>query len=296
MHILVLGSNGQLGHDCLRLFMRAHRVTGRDMPDVDITSSGSLSSVLDELRPDAVVNCAAYTAVDKAEAESGLCHAVNAVGPGLVGTACAARGLPVVHISTDYVFDGERTPPDCYVEDDPTNPQSVYGRTKRDGELALLASGARAAILRTAWLYGEKGHNFLKTMLRLAVTRPGTPLRVVNDQWGSPTGAWRLAEQISRVLEAPAFPVGIVHATAEGYTTWFELASAFLTAMRVPHEILPCSTAEYPTPARRPHCAILENAALKRLGLNVMVDWREDLLAFAQRHRENLLAEVQARP
>lgn len=290
MHILVLGSNGQLGHDCLSLFSQRHRVTGRDFPDVDITRPEILATLLDAMRPDAVVNCAAYTAVDRAEAESGLCHAVNAQGPGHLGALCAARDLAVVHISTDYVFDGDREPPASYTETDATNPQSVYGHSKRDGEVALLASGARAAILRTAWLYGANGHNFLKTMLRLAVTRPGTALRVVNDQWGSPTGSWRLAEQILRLLDAPKFPTGILHATAEGYTNWYELASTFLRAMEVPHQINPCSTADYPTPARRPRCAILENAALKSLGLNAMVDWRADVFEFVRLHRSALLS------
>lgn len=290
MHILVLGANGQLGHDCLALFSAQHAVTGRDLPEVDITSPASLEATLDAVRPDAVVNCAAYTAVDRAEAESEPCHRVNALAPGLIGKACAARRVKVVHISTDYVFDGTRTPPEAYVETDVPNPQSVYGRTKREGEVALLDSGAEAAILRTAWLYGAKGHNFLKTMLRLAVTRPGVPLRVVDDQWGSPTGSWRLAGQILRVLEAPRFPGGILHATAEGHTTWFRLASAFLRLMDVPHRIEPCATSEYPTPARRPACAILENAVLKHLGLNAMVDWEQDVAEFAHRHHAELLA------
>ncbi len=290
MQILLLGANGQLGLDCIDLFRGRHSVAGRDLPDVDITRAESVEAVLDDVRPDAVVNCAAYTAVDRAESEPDLCRAVNAEAPGLIARVCAARGLSLVHISTDYVFDGDREPPQVYVECDPTNPLSVYGRTKRDGEHAILASGCRAAILRTAWLYGARGANFLKTMLRLAKTRPGQPLRVVDDQWGSPTCSERLAKQILRVLEAPEFPTGILHATAEGYTTWHRLATVFLGELGVPHRIEPCKTADYPAPARRPHCAILENRELKRRGLQVMADWESDVVALARRHRDALLA------
>jgi len=291
MHILILGVGGQLGSDCRQLFEKHHRVTGRDAPELDIRSSENIARTLDETAPDAVVNCTAYTAVDRAEAESGLCHAVNATGPGLLGAACAARDLPVVHISTDYVFDGEKSPPDHYLESDLPNPLSVYGQTKLAGEKALLASGARAAILRTAWLYGIGGPNFLKTMLRLTLANPAKTLRVVNDQWGSPTEASRLAAQIMRVIEADVFPTGVFHATGEGHTTWYEFAVAFLQAMDVPHRIEPCTTAEYPTAAHRPHCAILENAALKAAGLNIMRDWRIDLREFVEQHRADLLAQ-----
>ncbi len=291
MHILILGVRGQLGFDCRQLFSQHHRVTGRDLPELDIRSAENIARTLDETAPDMVVNCTAYTAVDRAEAESGLCHAVNATGPELLGVACAAHNLPVVHVSTDYVFDGRKTPPDRYLESDPTNPLGVYGASKLAGEKALLASGARAAILRTAWLYGIGGPNFLKTMLRLALEDPARTLRVVNDQWGSPTEASRLAAQILRVVEADSFPTGVFHATAEGYTTWHEFAATFLQAMDVPHRIEPCTTAEYPTAAERPRCAILENAALKAAGLNIMRDWRTDLLEFVERHRDELLSQ-----
>jgi len=290
MKILVLGANGQLGRDCLDRLSPTHKTVGLDLPTIDITSPDSLAAALDAHQPDAVVNCAAYTAVDRAESEPELCHAVNAVAPGLIGQACAARGIRVVHISTDYVFDGQRKPPEVYVETDPTNPQSVYGRSKRDGEATLLESGAQTAILRTSWLYGAQGHNFLKTMLKLALTRPDAPLRVVDDQWGSPTGSWRLAQQIQTILEAPVFPEGILHATSEGFTTWKRLAVTFLDHLGVAHHIEPCTTADYPTPARRPRCAILENAALKAVELNVMTAWETDLAEFSSYHRDALLA------
>ena len=244
--------------------------------------------------PDAVVNCAAFTAVDKAESCEEAARAVNAMAPGLLGRECARRGIRVVHISTDYVFDGLREPPAPYVETDVPAPLSAYGRTKREGEERLLGSGARAAVLRTAWLYGAHGRNFPKTMLRLALAHPGRPLRVVDDQWGSPTWSWRLARQIAAVLDAPEFPEGIFHATAHGFTTWRRFAEAFLRAVGCDVAVEPCSTADYPTPARRPGNSILENAALARLGLDAMADWEEDVATFAARHRDALLAEARA--
>ena len=280
MKVLVLGSRGQLGQDCLDV-LRPHDVSGLDLPDVDIASAGSISAALDAHRPDAVVNCAAFTAVDKAESCEELARAVNATGPGLVGRACAVRGVRVVHISTDYVFDGRREPPTPYVESDSPAPQTAYGRTKREGEERLLESGAHAAILRTAWLYGLHGRNFPLTMLRLARETPSRRLRVVADQWGTPTWSLTLARQIRRVLEAPEFPTGVFHATDQGYATWHEFATTFLAAMGVETPVDACTTEDYPTPARRPRNSILDNAALRRLGLDAMNDWKADVLSFA---------------
>ena len=282
MKVLVLGSRGQLGQDCLEVLPH-HHVAGLDLPDVDITSADSLAAALDAHRPDAVVNCAAFTAVDKAESCEDLARQINAVGPGLIGRACAERGVRVVHISTDYVFDGLREPPAPYVETDAPAPQSAYGRTKLEGEERLLASGARAAILRTAWLYGLHGKNFPLTMLRLARENPERRLRVVADQWGTPTWSLTLARQIRRVLEEPEFPTGVFHATGQGCTTWHEFATTFLRAMGVATPVDACTSEEYPTPARRPRNSILDNAALRRLGLDEMHEWRGDVLAFAKR-------------
>jgi dTDP-4-dehydrorhamnose reductase len=202
------------------------------------------------------------------------------------------NGACLVHLSTDYVFDGCRPPPLPYLETDVPNPQSYYGVSKLAGEQAVQSSGARHAILRTAWLYGLHGANFLKTMLRLALRAPEQPIRVVNDQHGSATWSGRLALQIARVIESGA--EGLFHASAEGHSTWFELAGLFLRAMRVPHKLAPITTAEYPTAARRPANSILENARLKEAKINRMEPWDADVLAFADRFRERLLAEARA--
>jgi dTDP-4-dehydrorhamnose reductase len=202
----------------------------------------------------------------------------------------AANGSFLVHVSTDYVFPGDKPLFDSCLETDATGPVSEYGRSKLGGEQAILNSGADAAILRTAWLYGANGKNFLKTMLRLALQAPEREIRVVNDQYGSPTGSHTLARQIVAVVDAGAS--GVFHATSEGHCSWYDLARRFLTLMEVPFCMSPCATDEYPTPAKRPVNSILENAALKQRGLNVFEDWQAELAEFVRCHRDELICEV----
>jgi dTDP-4-dehydrorhamnose reductase len=190
------------------------------------------------------------------------------------------------------VFAGDKPLFQSLEETDEPGPVSEYGRSKLAGEQAVLESGARAAILRTAWLYGAHGKNFLKTMLRLALQNPEREIRVVNDQFGSPTWSHTLARQIAAVVDAKA--TGVFHATSEGHGSWYELANRFLSLMDVPFRMSPCTTADYPTPARRPANSILENAALKRAGINLFTDWRDELSAFVQKNREKMLAETPA--
>jgi dTDP-4-dehydrorhamnose reductase len=288
--IFVTGSKGQLGTDCLGLLADEHTVLGMDLPEMDITDAESVRTRLDAFGPDAIVNCAAYTDVDGSESHPDVAWSVNAEGPRIVGEWAARAGARLIHISTDYVFDGLRAPPNPYVESDEPNPQSAYGRGKRAGEEAVQRTGADHIILRTAWLYGRTGRNFPKTILRLATSGTARPLRVVNDQHGSPTWSYRLAEQIGAVLTSKL--TGICHATAEGHCTWFEFASRLLARIGIETAVFPCTTSEYPRPARRPANSILENARLKSAGLNVMIDWRTDLDTFVERHRRDLLAEV----
>jgi dTDP-4-dehydrorhamnose reductase len=239
---------------------------------------------------DLVLNCAAYTAVDGCETDREQCWRVNADGPGILAAACARQGSRLIHISTDYVFDGAKPPPRGYTEEDPVGPLSRYGLSKLEGERRIREQTPDHLIIRTAWLYGIGGRNFLKTMLRLAVGNPKRPIRVVNDQFGSLTWTRRLAGQIRVLIDSGL--AGTIHATAEGSGTWYEGARLFLEAMGVQFTIEPCTTAEYPTPARRPVNSILENGILKKTGLNRMVPWEEDVLEFARVHREELLAEA----
>jgi dTDP-4-dehydrorhamnose reductase len=290
MKILIAGSKGQLGYDSLEVLGGKHALLGLDLPDLDIASAASVETVAGRFAPEVIINCAAYTKVDAAETERDLARRVNVEGPQILAAWCARHGAFLVHVSTDYVFDGQRTPPAPYLESDSPAPQCYYGATKLEGEQAVAASGATHAILRTAWLYGINGQNFLKTMLRLAKKAPDKPIRVVNDQHGSATWSRRLALQIEQVIQKRA--TGLFHATAEGHGTWYDVACRFLRAVNVPHQVIPITTAEYPTPARRPANSILENARLKAAGINVMAPWNEDVEEFARTYRERLLGEV----
>lgn len=288
MNCLIIGCNGQLGTDCMSVLPG---VAGIDFPGIDISDCFQTLETLDRLHPDVIVNCAAYTAVDACESDP-QCWKVNADGPKHLAEWAAANDAFLVHISTDYVFSGDKPLFQTLEESEAPNPVSEYGRSKLAGERAVLASGAQAAILRTAWLYGATGKNFLKTMLRLAMQNPEREIRVVNDQFGSPTWSHTLARQIAAVIDAKA--TGVFHATSEGYCSWFDLASRFLQLMDVPHRLVPCTTAEYPTPARRPANSILENAALKNLGLNVSKHWKMELSHFVSKHGDALLTEARA--
>lgn len=281
--VLVIGNKGQLGTDCMSVLTGA---VGMDLPEMDITAREPCFRQLESCRPGVIVNCAAYTAVDRCESDP-ACWKVNADGPKHLAEWAAANGAFLVHISTDYVFDGKRKLYSAYTEKDVPSPVSEYGRSKLAGEQAILERGAKTAILRTAWLYGAHGNNFLKTMLRLALQNPEKEIRVVNDQFGSPTWSLTLAKQIKAVIEAEL--TGIFHATSEGYCSWFDLASQFLKRMEVPHRIVPCTTAEYPTPARRPANSILENAALKEAGINRFADWETELDRYVSGQREGLM-------
>ena len=276
--LLILGANGQLGQDCKKLFQDDYDVVALDLPDIDITSVDSLASIIKKVKPEIVVNCAAWTAVDKAEDNEELCRRINSDGPKNIVNALNGTNAVLVHISTDYVFDGTKQLFSAYTEDDETNPVSVYGRTKREGELPVLAY-KNGAVLRTAWLYGESGNNFLRTMLKLSMQ--DRPIRVVADQWGSPTSSASLAKQIGTLLQS--FTPGLYHATSQGYCNWYQLTIRFFEAAGIKHEVIPITTAEYPTPAKRPTNSILENKNFQRLGIDVMPNWEDEVDAFAKR-------------
>lgn len=256
---------------------------GIDFPEIDISARFQALKKLNELKPEVIVNCAAYTAVDACETDP-ACWKVNADGPKYLAEWAVANGAFFVHVSTDYVFGADKPLFQPLRESDEPNPVSEYGRSKLAGEKAILDSNAKAAILRTAWLYGATGKNFLKTMLRLALQSPEREIRVVNDQFGSPTWSHTLARQIEAVVAAKA--TGVFHATSEGYGSWYDLANRFLSLMDVPFCMVPCTTAEYPTPAKRPFNSILENTHAKALGINQFMDWKEELACFVSQNRE----------
>lgn len=291
MKILIIGSGGQLGTDCVNLLRDRHQVTAVDYPAVDISNSIGVEDLFDTVRPDIAVNCAAFTAVDRCETEREAAWKINADGPRHLAEAATRTGCRLIHVSTDYVFDGHRKPPEAYLETDQVNPLSEYGRSKLAGEQAVLQLASEPIILRTAWLYSAHGPNFLKTMLRLALSDPRKAFTIVNDQFGSLTWSHTLARQIEALLDAPV--AGIVHATADGYSSWYEGACYFLEKMSVPHAFVPCTTADYPTPAHRPANSILKNGVLEAHGISVFHSWQSDIDRFVTAFREPLLAEAQ---
>ncbi len=258
MRILLFGSNGQVGHALQARLLLGDDLVAVTRQDCDLTDSESVRATVRRVRPDAIVNAAAYTAVDKAESDRETCFAVNALAPAAMATEAAALGAKLVHYSTDYVFDGRKTSP--YQEEDPPDPQNVYGASKLAGEQAIAEAGGDFVVLRTSWVYSNHGANFLKTMLRLGADR--SELRIVADQHGAPTSADAIAEATVRLLTDAAgrWSNGVHHMTAAGVTTWHGFAQAIFAHAggRTP-SLVPIATAEYPTPAARPVNSVLSN-------------------------------------
>ncbi|ELC7323336.1 dTDP-4-dehydrorhamnose reductase [Stenotrophomonas maltophilia] len=289
MTILVFGGNGQVGQELLRALAPLGKVVATTrsgvLPDgsacetADFGQPGSLPALLDRLQPSIVVNAAAYTAVDRAEQEVDAAVAANAQAPGVIARWCAAHGVPFVHYSTDYVFDGQGTAP--YREDEPTAPLGVYGTSKRDGEDAVRAAAGRHLIFRTAWVYASHGANFLRTMLRVGAERE--QLRVVADQVGTPTPAALIADVTAQALRHPGQLSGTWHLTAGGQTSWHGFAEAIF-AEALATGVLPkvptveaISSAEYPTPAKRPAWSVLDNRRLQQDFGIVLPSWQDGL-------------------
>jgi dTDP-4-dehydrorhamnose reductase len=263
MRILLTGAGGQVGCELVRTLSPMGEVHGYDHAALDLADPDALVRACRTVRPALIVNAAAYTAVDKAESDPGLALAINANAPGILAEEAKRLRAVLVHYSTDYVFDGTgRTP---YIETDPTGPLNEYGRSKLAGERAIAASGCKHLVLRTSWVYGPRGRNFLLTMLALAATRE--ELRIVADQRGAPTTSIFLADATARAIRSiPRAGVasGIYHLTAAGETTWAEFAAAiFARARRWPGfrapRVIPIATSEYPTPARRPAYSVLSH-------------------------------------
>ena len=275
MNILITGCNGQLGNEMQLLEKEnpQHIYFNTDVAELDITDQQAIERFVDENAIDGIVNCAAYTAVDKAEANETLCQLLNAEAPAYLAHAVGRRGGWMIQISTDYVFDGTKHTP--YVEDDDTCPNSVYGRTKLVGEINVQKLCERSMIIRTAWLYSTFGNNFVKTMIRLGHEKP--ELGVIFDQIGTPTYARDLARVIMTAVNQGIRP-GIYHFSNEGVTSWYDFTKAIhrlagITTCRV----RPLHTAEYPTPAARPHYSVLDKTKIKQTyGIDIPY-WEESL-------------------
>lgn len=299
--ILLIGTNGQVGRELNRMLPRVGDLTSLDRSRLDLSKPEEIRNAIRAVRPQWIVNAAAYTAVDKAESEQSVARAINAEAPAVMAEEAKKSGAFLIHYSTDYVFDGLKTAP--YDEDDPTNPQNVYGRTKLEGEQAIQASGAPHLIFRTAWVYATTGKNFLLTILRLATQRE--ELRIVSDQIGAPILSGEISrattEVLSNICARANIPAamnevsGIYHLTAGGETSWADFAKAILEEAAsiapetpwfaqatnnlplIASRVIPIRTSEYPTPARRPAYSVLSNARLARIFGVRLPDWRSQL-------------------
>ena len=268
MRILIAGAAGQLGQALVRsAATQGWEVTATDVAQMDICEPLAISQHLDRHRPEVVVNAAAATRVDDLEQEADLALRVNALGPRNVAVACRRRGVKLIQLSSDYVFDGTKDGP--YLEWDAPGPLSVYGRSKLLGEELVRQQCADHFIVRTAWLYGLPGPNFVTAIL--ARGRRGEGLKVVNDQRGTPTSALALAAQLLVLAQTEAF--GTYHATCQGETTWYDFACLILKTAGLETRITPCTTAEFPRPAPRPANSVLENRLLQLHGLDCLPPW-----------------------
>ncbi len=275
MNILITGCNGQLGNEMQLLEGRypQHTFFNTDVNELDITNQEAIAAFVNTHEIDGIVNCAAYTAVDKAESNTELCTLLNSSAPGYLAKAVEQRGGWMIQISTDYVFDGTSHVP--YVETAPVCPNSVYGRTKLEGEIAVRESCKRSVIIRTAWLYSTFGNNFVKTMIRLGQERD--ELGVIFDQIGTPTYARDLALAIMTVIDKGIVP-GVYHFSNEGVISWYDFAKAIhrIAGVKDCH-VRPLHTVEYPTPAARPHYSVLDKSKIKETYQIEIPYWEESL-------------------
>lgn len=273
--ILVFGASGQLG-TCLKVVAAEQCITNINFPEegsADILNLDGLHNAFERVKPAYVINCAAYTAVDKAEDDVDLARRVNRDGAANLAQMCKKYGATLIHISTDFVFEGKV--PKLLTETDPVNPISVYGVTKLEGEQVIAATTQEFYILRTSWLYSEHGNNFLKTMLKLGSTRE--ELKVIADQVGTPTYAMDLANVIFHIIASAQHAYGIYHFSNEGVTSWFDFATAIFDISSMPTRVLPIPGSEYPTKAVRPAFSVMDKSKIKKT-FNISIPyWRKSL-------------------
>ena len=281
MKILLTGINGQLGSQLQPLLIKVGEVTAVGRNNLDLADPNAISTLIDQVKPELIINAAAYTAVDKSEKEPGLSHAINSIAPGIMAKEAKKLGATLIHISTDYVFDGSQSTP--YTETDSTNPLGTYGQSKLAGEEAIRETEANHIIIRTAWVYGAYGKgNFVKTMLRVGKDRE--ELRVVYDQVGSPTWTGDLAEAIAQIIpHLNSQTYGTYHYTNSGAISWYDFAIAIFEEGRQlgfplqVKQVVPITTAEYPTPAKRPTFSVLNSGKISKVLGTYCPYWRYSL-------------------
>ncbi|MCQ2519169.1 MAG: dTDP-4-dehydrorhamnose reductase [Lachnospiraceae bacterium] len=272
MKVLVTGVKGQLGYDVVNeLTSRKIEAVGVDIEEMDITNPESVNKVIKEINPDAVIHCAAYTAVDAAEDNEEICRRVNRDGTENIAKVCKELDCKMIYISTDYVFDGQGTRP--WEPDDKQTPLNVYGQTKYEGELAVCSNLDKYFIVRIAWVFGINGKNFIKTMLNLAKTR--NEISVVNDQFGSPTYTYDLARLLVDMVITDKY--GFYHATNEGIISWYEFACEIFKQAGIDMKVKPVSSAEYPAKAKRPSNSRMSKDKLDQNGFERLPSWQDAL-------------------
>ena len=285
MKILLTGSNGQVGFELKNKLSALGEVIATDLEELDLTNLDAIKNFIDDTRPDIIINPAAYTAVDKAESEPEIARLINVSAPEVLASMARELDIPLIHFSTDYVFDGLKK--EAYVETDLTNPQSVYGKTKCEGE-EKIRKHAKHIILRTSWVFGTHGNNFLKTMLRLIQDKES--LNIVSDQWGSPASSSMLSDVTFKIVDTifknkNFNDYGTYHVTNEGETNWFEYASLIaseLIKLNVkikcePDQIRPILTSEYPTAAKRPPNSKLNTDRIKKTFMLELPHWKSEV-------------------
>lgn len=272
MKVLVTGVNGQLGYDVVKeLKKRGHQAVGVDRKEMDLTSTEQIKECIETVNPEAIIHCAAYTAVDKAEDEEELCRRVNTIATKEIAECAKKLDIPMIYISTDYVFDG--TKDGEYTEEDTPNPINVYGKTKHEGEVYVQELLEKYYIVRISWVFGENGNNFIDTMLRLAKDRD--EINVINDQVGSPTYTKDLALLLVDMIETDKY--GIYHATNKGYCTWYEFAKEIFRIADIDIKVNKINTSEYPTNAIRPMNSRMSKKKLKNMKFITLRSWKSAL-------------------
>lgn len=286
--VLITGGNGQLGLELKSKIQSKYNLLLTSRRSLDITNFDEVLQYIDEKKPDIIINCAAFTAVDLCEQEESIAYETNALVPKNLAIAANKINAKLVHISSDYVFDGNGIKNGNgnirpYIENDITNPQSVYGRTKLAGEKLVSEKTNKYFIIRTAWLYGE-GKNFVRTMINLSKTND--EIRVVNDQIGSPTSTSELANMIEKLIETEKY--GIYHGTCEGYCSWYDFTCEIYKIMNIQTKVIPVTTEEFPRPAKRPKYSVLENKKLNDLGIYKFKEWQDALKIYLDKEIKNV--------
>jgi dTDP-4-dehydrorhamnose reductase len=276
MKVIVTGAGGQLGSDLVKCLNQKHDVFGLNHSQLDITDYNQCLEIVNLLQPDVVIHTAAYTAVDLAESEEDLAYSINAAGTRNLAVITEQLGAKFCYISTDYVFDGTSSNP--YKEYDNTNPRSVYGKSKRAGEQLTQSLCMKYFIVRTSWVYGVNGNNFVKTMLKLAGERD--TIKVVQDQIGSPTYTIDLSNFLIELVQTEKY--GIYHASNSGTCSWYEFAKAIFEESSILMNVTPCSTDEFPRPAPRPSYSVMDHLSIRTNGFNDLRHWREGLVDFLE--------------